>query len=102
MKEVTLNLGGSRSDHRRICEIFDDFITGSGLEGREIKELTESYQQFYNVMQLADLDIRDKRRLEDALAGVAIESEMQGFIYGFRMFEKIMMQRCPAMQKTAV
>lgn len=94
--------GEAREDCRKICEVFDEFITGPGLEGREIKELTESYQQFYSVMQIAGLDIQDKKRLESALSVVAIESEMQGFIYGFRMFQEIMMRRIPKIQEITV
>lgn len=90
--------GEARSDCKKLCEVFDDFITGPGLEGREIKELTESYQKFYDAMQSIDMDIRNKKRLESVLAGVAIESEMQGFIYGFRMYEE-MMRQLPAMQE---
>lgn len=107
-REMTVGSGGfllkgkARTECKNICEIFDDFITGPGLEGREIKELTESYQQFYSAMQTVDLDIQDKRRLENTLAGVAIESEMQGFIYGFRMFERMMMWRISAKQEVAV
>ena len=28
-----------------------------------------------------------KRKVEDSVMGVAIEAEMQGFIYGFKVFE---------------
>lgn len=94
--------GEAREDYGKICEVFDDFITGPGMEGREIKELTESYEQFYRAMQIVGLDIQDKKRLESALAGVAIESEMQGFIYGFRLFAEMMIRRVPEMQEVMV
>lgn len=94
--------GEARKDCKKICDVFDEFITGPGLEGREIKELTESYQQFYSAMQIVGLDLQDKKKLESALAGVAIESEMQGFIYGFRMFEEMIMRRIPEMQEVVV
>lgn len=82
--------GEARAEYGKICKVFDDFITGPGMEGREIKELTESYEQFYNAMQIVGLDIQNKKRLESALAGVAIESEMQGFIYGFKLFDALL------------
>ncbi len=94
--------GEARADYGKICEMFDDFITGPGMEGREIKELTESYEQFYNAMQIVGLDIQDRKRLESALAGVAIESEMQGFVYGFRLFAEMMIRQVPEMQEVAV
>lgn len=94
--------GEARADYGKICEMFDDFITGPGMEGREIKELTESYEQFYNAMQIVGLDIQDRKRLESALAGVAIESEMQGFVYGFRLFAEMMIRRVPEMQEVVV
>lgn len=54
------------------------------------------------IMQIVGLDIQDKKRLESALAGVAIESEMQGFIYGFRLFAEMMIRRVPEMQEVMV
>lgn len=94
--------GKARTECKKLCEVFDDFITGPGLEGREIKELTESYQEFYRTMQTVGLNIQEEKKLENAIAGVAIESEMQGFIYGFRMYEEIMMRRIPVMQEATV
>lgn len=32
-------------------------------------------------------DVAAKRKVEDSVMGVAIEAEMQGFIYGFKVFE---------------
>ena len=70
--------------------MFNRFITGPAVEGREITELTEKYQKFYEVMKSTQLKAQESNRLEDALYGVAIEAEMQGFIYGFKMFDALL------------
>ncbi|MCI8962974.1 MAG: hypothetical protein HFG37_04585 [Eubacterium sp.] len=70
--------------------MFDRFITGPAEEGREIAELREEYEAFYETMKQANIDSEQSRKLEDSLFGVAIEAEMQGFIYGFKMFEILM------------
>lgn len=81
--------GRSRVECGKIKEIFDRFITGPGLEKREIAELTEKYQQFYDVMKKADMKAKQSNDIEEAVFGVAIEAEMQGFIYGFRLYEEL-------------
>ena len=73
--------------------MFNCFITGPAVEGREITELTEKYQKFYEVMKSTQLKAKESNRLEDALYGVAIEAEMQGFIYGFKMFDALLNKR---------
>ena len=35
-------------------------------------------------------DAAVKRKVEDSVMGVAIEAEMQGFIYGFKVFEVLL------------
>lgn len=35
-------------------------------------------------------DAEAKRKVEDSVMGVAIEAEMQGFIYGFKVFEVLL------------
>ena len=70
--------------------MFDQFIAGPAVEGREIAELTEKYQKFYEVMKATQLKAKESNKLEDALYGVAIEAEMQGFIYGFKLFDALL------------
>ena len=82
--------GKPRSEYEEYCNMFNQFITGPAVEGREIAELTERYQQFYEVMKAVPLKARESNELENALYGVAIEAEMQGFIYGFKMFDALL------------
>lgn len=82
--------GKSRSEYEKYCDIFNQFICGPGIEGREIKELTEGYQEFYKIMESTQLGTQESNKLENALYGVAIEAEMQGFIYGFKLFDALL------------
>ncbi len=82
--------GKPRSEYEEYCNIFNQFITGPAVEGREIMELTEKYQKFYEVMKSTQLKVQESNKLEDALYGVAIEAEMQGFIYGFKLFDAML------------
>lgn len=82
--------GKPRSEYEEYCDMFNRFITGPAVEGREITELTEKYKKFYEVMKSIQLKAQESNRLEDALYGVAIEAEMQGFIYGFKMFDALL------------
>ncbi len=82
--------GKPRTEYEEYCDMFNRFITGPAVEGREIAELTEKYQYFYEAMKSAQLKAQESNRLEDALYGVAIEAEMQGFIYGFKMFDALL------------
>lgn len=82
--------GRPRSEYEECCIMFDHFITGLAVEGREIAELTEKYQKFYQVMKEMKLRTKESNRLEEALYGVAIEAEMQGFIYGFKLFDALL------------
>lgn len=78
--------GKPRSEYEKYCNMFNQFITGPAAEGREIIELTEKYQKFYEVMKSTKIRVQESNKLEVALYGVAINAEMQGFIYGFKMF----------------
>ena len=98
-KKVTVNVGAGsgfllegkpRSEYEEYCDMFNQFITGPAVEGREIAELTEKYQKFYEVMKATQLRARESNEIEVAVYGVAIEAEMQGFIYGFKMFEALL------------
>lgn len=82
--------GKPRSEYEEYCDMFNRFISGPAAEGREIAELTEKYQKFYEIMKSTQLKAQESNRLEDALYGVAIEAEMQGFIYGFKMFDALL------------
>lgn len=82
--------GRSRAECWKIKELFDRFITGPGLEKREIAELTDKYQQFHDVMKATQLRAKESNEIESAVYGVAIESEMQGFIYGFKLYEELL------------
>ena len=82
--------GKPRSEYEGYCNIFNQFIAGPAVEGREIAELTEKYRKFYEVMKATQLEAKESNQLEDALYGVAIEAEMQGFIYGFKLFNALL------------
>lgn len=88
--------GRSRAECGKIKEIFDRFITGPGLEKREIAELTQRYQEFYKVMKNAQMQARQSNAIEEAVYGVAIEAEMQGFIYGFKLYEELVNRQLAA------
>lgn len=88
--ENILLQGRSRMECQYITDLFDQFITGPAEEGREIAELREGYEAFYETMKQTKINSKQSRKLEDSLFGVAIEAEMQGFIYGFKMFEVLM------------
>lgn len=82
--------GKPREEYDTLCRMFNDFITGPGLEGREISELTQKYEQFYKVMKQAQTNTKDNQEIEQAVFDVAIEAEMQGFIYGFKLFDAML------------
>lgn len=88
--------GKPRKEYEPYCNVFNQFITGPACEGREITELTEKYQEFYKVMQDFQLTSKDSNRMETAMYDVAIEAEMQGFIYGFKLFDEILAARLRA------
>lgn len=82
--------GKPRSEYEEYCNMFNQFVAGPAVEGREITELTEKYRNFYEVMKSTQLKAQESNKLEDALYGVAIEAEMQGFIYGFKLFDALL------------
>lgn len=85
--------GKPRNEYQEYCEMFNQFITGPAVEGREIAELTEKYEKFHEVMKGSQLRAKESNDIEAAVYGVAIEAEMQGFIYGFKMFDALMNKR---------
>ena len=88
--EEILMDGRSREECQKIMDLFNRFITGPGLEKREIAELAEKYRQFREVLKSMDVQAKESNRIETAVYGVAIEAEMQGFIYGFKLYEELM------------
>lgn len=86
-QENILMKGRSRTECSYIKNLFDQFIEGSAIENREIEELGAKYEEFYKAMGGLNDDVAAKRKVEDSVMGVAIEAEMQGFIYGFKVFE---------------
>ena len=52
----------------------------------EISEVEETYKQFYELIDRLRLRVRERNALESALFELAIEAEMQGFIYGFKLY----------------
>lgn len=82
--------GRSRMERQKIKGLFDRFITGPALENREIAELTEKYQIFHNVMGEVQMQVKETNKIEGAVYDVAIEAELQGFIYGFKLYEELL------------
>ena len=82
--------GRSRTECSYIKNLFDQFIEGPAIENREIEELGAKYEEFYKAMGGLNDDVAAKRKVEDSVMGVAIEAEMQGFIYGFKVFEVLL------------
>lgn len=90
LPENILLQGRSRMECQYITDLFDRFITGPAEEGREIAELRDEFEAFYETMKQVNINSEQSRKLEDSLFGVAIEAEMQGFIYGYKMFEVLL------------
>lgn len=82
--------GKTSKEYADLKQVFDEFITGPAVEGREIIELTKQYEKFFAVLQGIEMSAQENNKVFDAVAGVAIEAEMQGFIYGFKMFGELM------------
>lgn len=89
-EEMILMNGRSRTECGYIKNLFDKFVTGPAIENREIKELSQKYEDFYRILRSAGIADKENGQLEDAMMGVAIEAEMQGFIYGFKVFEVLL------------
>lgn len=79
--------GKPRREYEEYCNMFNQFITGPAAEGREIAELTDKYQKFYEVINTMKLEVQESNKIEYVLYDVAIEAEMQGFIYGFKLLD---------------
>lgn len=88
--EVFLLENAKKEDYEKIRDIFNMFITGPAAEGREIPELTEGYQGFYSALDDVGVSSREHNKISTAVYRVAIEAEMQGFIYGFKLFDKLL------------
>lgn len=88
--EDILMYGRSRTECEYIKDLFDKFVTGPAIEGREIEELRQKYEEFYHVLRSVGASAEGENNLEDAMMGVAVEAEMQGFIYGFKVFEVLL------------
>lgn len=64
----------------------------TGSDGKE-KKFAKAYTpkktvNYENLVKMAYQEkAKGKRKVEDSVMGVAIEAEMQGFIYGFKVFE---------------
>lgn len=82
--------GRSRTECQKIKELFDRFIAGPALENREIAELSEKYRVFHTAMKEVALNAKENNKIEGAVYDVAIEAEMQGFIYGFKLYEELL------------
>ncbi len=82
--------GKASAEYADLKQVFDRFITGPAVEGREIIELTKKYEKFFAVLQETNVTAQEDNRIFDAVAGIAIEAELQGFIYGFKMFGELM------------
>lgn len=89
-EEMILMNGRSRMECGYIKNLFDKFVTGPAIENREIEELSQKYEEFYRVLRNAGMAASENSQLEDAMMGVAMEAEMQGFIYGFKVFEVLL------------
>ena len=89
-EELILMNGRSRTECGHIKNLFDKFVTGPAIENREIEALSQKYKEFYQVLRNAGTAASENSQLEDAMMGVAMEAEMQGFIYGFKVFEVLL------------
>lgn len=73
-----------------IKELFNQFIGSRKGDEREIPELTAAYRNFNKVLDAHIMSARAETAITAAVYDIAIESEMQGFIYGFQLFGAIM------------
>lgn len=91
-KELHCRVSGQKlvedaeSGYKDVRELFNQFITGPKGENREIPELTQAYERLRAVMEAQVLGAKADTAITSAVYDVAIESEMQGFIYGFQLF----------------
>lgn len=98
-KELRCRVSGQKlvedaeSGYKDVRELFNQFITGPKGENREIPELTQAYERLRAVMETQVPGAKADTAITSAVYDVAIESEMQGFIYGFQLFG-VVLQGC--------
>ena len=90
----------AESGYKDVRELFNQFITGPKGENREIPELTQAYERLRAVMEAQVPGAKADTAITSAVYDVAIESEMQGFIYGFQLFGAVL-QGCGNTRKCA-
>lgn len=73
------------SEYEYISKMFNDFINVNA-EGREIKELTKSYRELELSMNDLNISPKENNQLLYLIFDVATKAEMQGFIYGVKIF----------------
>lgn len=95
-KELHCRVSGQKlvedaeSGYKDVRELFNQFITGPKGENREIPELTQAYERLRAVMEAQVPGAKADTAITSAVYDVAIESEMQGFIYGFQLFGAVL------------
>ena len=95
-KELRCRVSGQKlvedaeSGYKDVRELFNQFITGPKGENREIPELTQAYERLRTVMEAQVPGAKADTAITSAVYDVAIESEMQGFIYGFQLFGAVL------------
>ena len=95
-KELRCRVSGKKlvedaeSGYKDVRELFNQFITGPKGENREIPELTQAYERLRAVMEAQVPGAKADTAITSAVYDVAIESEMQGFIYGFQLFGAVL------------
>lgn len=85
----TLLEGKPSSEYENIGKVFNTFIIGAA-EGREIKELTKAYKGLDESISELSISPKENNQLLYSIYDVATEAEMQGFIYGFKMFNSLL------------
>lgn len=93
--------GTNEKSGNDIKELFNQFISSRKGDEREIPELTEAYRNFNKVLDAHIMSARAETAITAAVYDIAIESEMQGFIYGFQLFGAIMKNSADQKSATA-
>lgn len=105
-KELRCRVSGQKlvedaeNGYKDVRELFNQFITGPKGENREIPELTQAYERLRAVMEAQVPGAKADTAITSAVYDVAIESEMQGFIYGFQLFGAVL-QGCGSTRRCA-
>ena len=105
-KELRCRVSGQKlvedaeNGYKDVRELFNQFITGPKGENREIPELTQAYERLRAVMEAQVPGAKADTAITSAIYDVAIESEMQGFIYGFQLFGAVL-QGCGSTRRCA-